>query len=89
MKKLNLLTSLLIIGLFAGCVGSGQPSPEEKSALQTKTAKFFGTSSENITINNFESGLIALGYKATYQGTVYNCFRHNMYRIVECKKPGY
>jgi len=88
MKKSTLLTSLFVIGLFTGCAG-GQPSPDDKSALLTKTAKFFGTSSENITINNFESGLIALGYKATYQGTLYNCFRHNIYRFVQCKKPGY
>ena len=88
MKKLNLLTLLLLAGLSHGCAG-GEPTPQDKSSLQTKTANFFGTTPENITISNFESGLIMTGYKAHYQGTIYNCVKHNMYGYVNCKKPGY
>ena len=88
MKKLNLLALLVLVGLFQGCIG-GEPTPQDKSSLQTKTAKFFGASSDSITINNIESGLIMTGYKANYQGTLYNCVKHNMYGYVNCKKPGY
>ena len=88
MKKTNIITLAVITGFLSGCAG-GNPSPEDKGSLKEKTAKFFGTTTDNITIDNFKGGLVATGYKATYQGTLYNCFQHKLYRYVQCKKPGY
>jgi hypothetical protein len=88
MRKRTIITLAVITGVLAGCAGAN-PSPEDKASLKKKTAKFFGTTTDNITINNFEEGLVATGYKATYQGTLYNCFEHKLYGYVQCKKPGY
>ena len=88
MKTKHLITLLIISGLFSGCVGT-LPTADEQTTLKSKTANFFGTTPENITLKNFEAGVIATGFKAVYQGTLYNCYEHNLYGIVECKKPGF
>lgn len=94
MKKISfalrvLSTTFVAAVLLPGCApiisGSMNLAVTEDVVIE-KTAKFFGSTRNEVVITGIEKGALATSYNTKHRGKFYNCNLY--YGEVTCKQPG-
>jgi len=80
-----LIASFVLSGCAPIISGAMNATLDENAVIE-KTAKYFGSSREKITISSIDKGALATSYKATYAGKIYNCSIY--YGQVTCTQAG-
>lgn len=91
MRSIRPATAVLLAAALtaSGCapaISGAMNAGVTQDEIRIKTAKYFGTSTSNVTISAVEKGLLATAYRTRYRGTLYNCSLY--YGTVNCKRPG-
>ncbi|MCY1165272.1 putative peptidoglycan binding domain protein [compost metagenome] len=92
MNKKNFvqIASLLAASTFiTGCapmISGVMNSTVDENSLLEKTAKYFGTPRENLTVSSIEKAALSTSYQAKNAGKIYNCTIY--YGEVSCNQTG-
>lgn len=91
LKQKSVICSVIFSAMFflSGCApllsGAMNAGVDEKAVVE-KTAKYFGTSTNNLQVSNIDKGALTTSYQVRYSGNLYNCTIY--YGDVNCQQPG-
>lgn len=86
LRMIVVAASLVLMSGCAPLISGAMNAGVDDKAVAEKTAKYFGTSAQKLSISSVEKGALTTSYQARYAGKLYNCTIY--YGEVDCKQPG-